>query len=302
MVAIRDRYVEEAQRELASQNEIYLSYWSFTTHRLCPQRYALDCVVRRPRPPTVDSFWAINGSIVHSLWESFTKEVKYGGLEWTNRDYLHDNVDKHYNEFMEREFVDWQAHDTSKENYEKEALPQVHQSVDYVFNVLSGEGLIPCDPETVQVERPLKTMLVPGVKIAGRPDLVFERSDGLIVVDLKDVWSKSNLDWRQLIWYAFLCEPHYPGKRVKRAGFLMPRLGEWSWRNPDSRNYRINLKREILETALKIKREPFTPKPDRFKCTRCPVQSLCPEWSNYTSRTAELLNSVVLMSEGNVSF
>lgn len=249
-----------------------------------------------------DAYWAISGSVVHSLWEDFTKGLKTGYLDWSDTDFLTDNTTSYYDKFLEEEYVDWDANQLTADEHRNSALPEIRTSVSWLYQELQTQGFIPRDPATIHTEWSFVTPLpnVP-VELSGRIDLVFENPSDIDVVDLKDVTKRGNVNWRQLIWYVLGAEPHF-NKPVNNAGFLLTKLQEWSWRPPDKRERREKLYKEILEMALKIRRDPFPAKVNRRYCGRCPVQGLCPEWQRYSKRSRALESELKTLGEGKTSF
>lgn len=298
LAADRDREIEDVKRQLGKYPDIRLSYWSFTNYRTCPQKWALQ-FVPKGFPKVKDNFFAISGSVVHSLWESFTDQVKTGKLEWGESDFLTDNVPGFYDKFVGEEPVNWGTHGITPEQHRTNSLPEIINSISWLHRQLTAEGLIPCDPSTVHSEYSFLTKLTDRVTISGRTDFVFVRPDDLIILDLKDVIKRSNVDWRQLVWYTLGVEPHF-GKPVSKAGFALTKLKDWSWRNPNAKNYRETLKKEILETALAILQKPFEARINRHNCSYCDVASRCPEWQRYSSRSQSILATIAALEEGPV--
>lgn len=299
LASARDKEIEDVRRQLGKYPDIRLSYWSFTNYRTCPQKWALQ-FVPKPFPKVKDNFFAISGSVVHSLWESFTDQVKTGRLEWKESDFLTDNVSGFYDRFVEEEPVNWDSHGITPEQHRERSLPEIQSSISWLHQQLTAEGLIPCDPSTVFSEYSFQTPLTDRVTITGRTDFVFVRPTDLIILDLKDVAKRSNVDWRQLVWYTLGIEPQF-NKPVSKAGFCLTKLRDWSWRNPNAKDYREKLQKEIFETALSILREPFMAKINRHNCSYCDVASRCPEWQRYSSRSQSILDTIAALDEGPVS-
>jgi hypothetical protein len=296
--AKRDYEVEEAKRFLGRFPDVRLSYWSFSNYKTCPQRYILQA---RPKKvyPKRDAYWALQGATVHSLWEDFTKGVRAGNHEWSDREFLSDNIAPYYDKVVKEEYVDWGVHGVPPDEHRKSALPEIFDSINFVFDTLESEGFIPCDPASIHTELKFTTRFTPDITLTGRVDLVFERPDRFHIVDFKDIADRSRVDWRQLIWYVFGLEPQF-GKPVGQVGFLLTKLREWSWRNPNAKDYRAKLRAEILNTALKIRREPFPAIVSRHHCTWCDVQKQCPEYQSYAGRSNEILNTIAILEEGFV--
>jgi hypothetical protein len=299
---MRDLYLEQASAKLAEHPDIRISYWSFSNYKACPQRWAI-LHARPPAPPKVDTFFAINGSVVHSLFEDFTKGVKAGEMQWEDKDFLTDSVPRYYDKFLDEEYVAWDAHDTTKEAYRPPAVEAARVSVSFLYDQLLREGYLPRDPSTIHTELSFATPFGDsgGITLTGRTDLVFVNPNDFEVVDLKDVGNRGNTDWRQLIWYVLGLEPIFK-KPCRRASFLLTKLQSWKPYNPDAKNYRHDLRVEILKTALNIRREPFRPIVSRHHCPRCNAQGICPEWQQYSYRNNAILQTVSLLGEGNTKF
>lgn len=283
---------------MGQRGDVRLSYWSFTNYRTCPQKWAFQ-YIRKPFRPVRDNFWAVSGSTVHSLWEDFTGGVKSGQLQWDDKSFLTDNVVGYYDKFVGENPVDWAGNGTTLPKHRDTALPEIESSLTWLYEELEREGLIPCDPGTIHTEFSFKTPFNEQVTMTGRTDLVFEHSNSLTVVDLKDVWKRSNVDWRQLLWYTLGLEPQF-NKPVTRAGFCLTKLRSWSWRDPDAKDYRTTLSREILETALQILRDPFKAVINRHNCTYCDVNKRCPEWQRYSASSRAILETIAQLEEGKV--
>lgn len=300
---------EEAKAKLASFDDVRLSYWAFAMYKECPQKYLLGYVGRR-RKERLDSYWAISGSVIHSLWERSVYGVKQDHLGWTETlDFMVSNISRYYDHFVTTEPIDWLSHQMDPAAHREASLREIEKSVRFLHGELYRTGLLPRDSSLVHSEVPFKTPLhgqdgtpLP-VTITGRPDLVFENDDSLVIIDLKDVISRSNVNWRQVVWYSLGVEPHYK-KQVSHAGFLLTKLASWSWRDVNNvkKDYRNILTREIYEAALAIRRNPFHAKVSRHTCPRCDVSHLCPEWSRYAGRHADLLEGVPSIGEGKQSF
>jgi hypothetical protein len=242
------------------------------------------------------------------LWEDFTERLKDGTIEWADTDFLTDNASGYYDRFVGEEYVDWRSNDLNQDEHRRITLPEIRTSVSWLYQELQNQGFIPRDPSTIHTEWSFVTPVessVEGVEFApvelsGRIDLVFEDKDKIDIVDLKDVYKRGNVDWRQLIWYVLGAEPQFE-KPVDRAGFLLTKLQEWSWRPPDKRDRRAKLRQEILEMALKIRRDPFPAKISRHHCNRCPVKEHCPEWKRYSGRSAALVAELDAAGEGKIT-
>ncbi len=223
--------MDAGQARLASFDDIRLSFWSYNLYKTCPQKFIL--LAHAPRQRYVrDNYWAIAGSTIHSLWEDFITLLKDGKADWNEaKDFLLDNTTPYYDNFISGENVNWKAHEVSPEEHRADAIPGIRRSCTYLLDQFETVGLIPRDPATIHSELTFKTPLVnpltgeasKHVKVTGRTDLVFEDKDSIDIIDLKDVWKRSSVDWRQLMWYGFGLEPHF-NKPVNRAGFLLTRL------------------------------------------------------------------------------
>jgi hypothetical protein len=314
--AVRDRLVAEHTRQLAQYGDVRLSYWAFSIYNECPQRYILYAVGRHSELAIrKDNYNAVSGSVVHSLIEDMTTEVKAGAIDWDDKDFLSDNVPQYLDKFLAEEPVDFESREIDVVEYKAQVIPLIRNSTRNMYNMLRDEGLIPCDPATVTQEMKFQTPVLlpgkhppyPGITLTGRADLVFDKGHGIVIVDPKDVEKKGNLNWRQLSWYALGLEPVF-GKPVLRAGFLLSKLGEWAWRNPngkhrgDTRLSREVLWDEILETVLKIRREPFRARLSNFHCPRCEVRDLCPEYYTYAGRQNSILEELEALDEGKVKW
>ncbi len=126
LVARRNAVVEDAQRTLAQKDHIKLSYWSFERYRECPQKFALH-VVEGHGKKFDDSYYAIKGSVVHSLSETFIDGVKDGTLDWSDRDYLIDNIPDRYDKQVQTEYVAWDEHEVNPDEHRTASLPELLQ-------------------------------------------------------------------------------------------------------------------------------------------------------------------------------
>ncbi len=71
-------------------------------------------------------------------------------------------------------------------------------------------------------------------------------------------------------------------------------------RDKHKRTFRQILREEILETALKVRRETFAPNVSRHHCHYCPAQRECPAFYQYAGQEQELMAELAKMNEGIV--
>lgn len=298
--SLRDSERLEALRFLGKFPDVRLSYWAFQNFKTCPQRYMF--LIRRPAvPPVEDAYWSLGGSVVHSLFETFINSVRKGQLEWKDAEWLPESVESFYDREVAQRNVSWRDHGETPEEHRMRSLPQLRTSICYMHDALRKEGLIPCDPNKVYVEVPFETKIAPDITIAGRTDLVFDRDTHITIVDAKDVDKRSNVDWRQLIWYALGLEPVF-NKPADRVGFILTKLRDWSWRNPNGRTYRADLVAEINQFVREIRAGEFPARINRHTCSYCRAQNRCPEWTQYAGASRQILDNLDLLGEGTTRF
>jgi hypothetical protein len=309
LIKERNSVVADHAQFIGRHDNVRLSFWSFSMYRECPQKYIMAAVGRR-KPVKKDNFHAITGSVVHSLWEDFTKGVKSGTFCWDDRDFFRGHVQPYYDRFVESNWVDWPTQRVDPTDFRTHALPLIQRSVDNAYEMLSAQGLIPHPPELVHPEFSFVTPHAGGaIQLSGRTDLIFEYDDSIKIVDYKDVKDASKINWRQTVWYTFGLEPLFK-KPVAEAGYLLTKLNEWAWRNPNGkarndsqgRSYREVLWAEILDVVTKIRRERFEARVSRFHCNYCPVKDACPEYWTYAGKQQSLFASLSGLGEGDASF
>lgn len=323
--AVRDSQAAKGKAKLAEMGHVQLSYWKLSTYYKCPQQYLLHCIARDFEEDFHDdNFWAITGSVVHGLFEDFIKDAKHGStvLE-KDKDFLLDNAAARYDKFVSEERVDWDAQRVDPDEYRKSAVPGILKSLDWTYEELFRMGVLPRDPALLHPEYSFKTYMTNSegktlpLLLTGRVDLVVEPTPSepqhLRIVDYKDVAkdNSNSLNWRQLVWYPMGIEPIF-GLPCKESGFLLTHLRKWKPKNPDAinardkqnpkRSFRDILRAEILEMALKIRRDTFPAKTSRHHCFYCPQQKNCPEFYQYAGRQQELLADLDALHEGAVKF
>lgn len=311
LIAARNAEVRDKQALLGRYDDVQFSFWAWSQYRDCPQKYIMYTVGER-EDVIQDNYWAIKGSVVHTVLEDSVNAIKAGKLDWSDQsDFMREAVLPTYDKFLDENWVNWEGQGVSPALHRRDALPEIYHSVEWMHAELCRQGLLPRDPATIHAERSFKTQLRTAdgrllpVKITGRCDLVFEDPDGIVIVDPKDVTKKSSksINWRQLVWYALGFEPEF-NKPVKWAGFILTYLQDWYKRNPNAvhpqlkQPFREVLFREILEVALKIRQGEFKAKLDRHVCSYCPVNHRCPDYFRWTGSNSEILNTIALLDEG----
>lgn len=116
--------------------------------------------------------------------------------------------------------------------------------------------------------------------LKGQPDLVFEDTDALHVVDVK-LRARSSLDTKQIHVYRILTE-HVLRKPVLRNGFWLPREARLYWA-PTKKQRKLEI--DIDTDLTRMVRGEDGPQPGTH-CQFCPVRTVCPEGATYMREKA----------------
>lgn len=227
--------------------EIYLSFWSWSMLKACPQHFKLRILDKKRMEGPDDKGQAIQGGVPHLLSEDFFKKpIGDRDLNW-----FYENFQSYWDRWCEEitskgDRIDWaHAGKMMLDKADRERLPLGYKDwVDYgkkvkfaetwkhvenLVHLIQANALHEMEVET---ELPFRVEVDPGVppkdgqpglppiKLGGRIDAVFKTSDGFIDIwDLKGVKSDSKVDKDQVLIYKMGMEAL--GRKVRKTGFLM---------------------------------------------------------------------------------
>lgn len=256
-----------------------LSYSAYKNYKECPLRYLKQNVEReKPKVPK-DEYNVVYGSVVQKVFENF-----YNDQIWRKgkmaRDVLVDSVPSIFQNLISKRNIFWDKH--GDEEGKQELLHDCVESVRVNVDVIKEHKLIgPFAKSEVNTYCYLNSQ----DQIGGRIDFVIKKENQVLLLDGKgSKYRDRYLDKTQLHWYAL--SYYILHRRMPDS------LWFWLYRFPEDPLIEIefdtallkNLKNEILETILNIKKRQFKPTPSSKSCKFCPYSGECKFESDHKNK------------------
>jgi len=238
------------------------SYSQLQTYNTCPLQYKYYYILKIPTTPTAQESLGIS---IHNTLEQFYKEFS-----------INKKIDR--KRLIKIYEAEWQPIGYSSASHENKVKKEGEKMLDGFFKNHHRQNL-----RIINLEKFFKIKIAPDIKVVGKIDRVDRLNNSEIeVIDYKTGRQPTEKEISknlQLGIYALACSSKglYDKKisQITLSLFFLTNLKKISIKKTD--NDIEEVKKEIIDTVARIKKDGFSPKPGLW-CSFCPFKIICEAW------------------------